>query len=364
MVANAQATSVVLANSANVTPSQIGALVTSIEQASSMFTVERASFGGAANEINNRLRSALSFAQAAASLVNSGMQGAPVQSRLQKVTTNLSRAYELMLPALKPTVASLVADTAPAVIGTATTLSSASNVAPIAPGSLAAVSGDAGVSPLSSVSVSAPNYASIPAVELGGTSVTVGGIAAPVFYASPSRIAFFVPPTSQPGEADVIVTTRAGDLSIGRITIAAIAPGVFTKMSAAIAEGAALNMASYTKSSFNVTTQANLSYDRRTRVMLFATGFSINSANTNPNNDVRVGDTVIPNVAESVIVEARLSDGRVVKCAVEFAGATRRMPGLDQVNFILPGSFRATGLVEVTLVVNGIRSNTSFIEVS
>ena len=57
-------------------------------------------------------------------------------------------------------------------------------------------------------------------------------------------------------------------------------------------------------------------------------------------------------------VEARTSDGTVFTLPVEFAGAQGTLLGLDQVNVVLVPELRGAGSVQLTLVVNGVRSNT------
>ncbi|HEX7773954.1 MAG TPA: hypothetical protein VF435_16145, partial [Pyrinomonadaceae bacterium] len=82
-------------------------------------------------------------------------------------------------------------------------------------------------------------------------------------------------------------------------------------------------------------------------------------ANTNTANDVLLGNgKKIANLAESVAVEARTNDGKVYMLAVEFAGAQGTLAGLDQVNVALAPDLTGAGSVQLTLVVNGVRSNT------
>ena len=66
---------------------------------------------------------------------------------------------------------------------------------------------------------------------------------------------------------------------------------------------------------------------------------------------------MIANLAESVVVEARASDGRVIRLPVEFAGADGRLPGLDQIIVAIPTELRGVGTVELSLIVAGQRSN-------
>ena len=67
------------------------------------------------------------------------------------------------------------------------------------------------------------------------------------------------------------------------------------------------------------------------------------------------------NYAESVLVEARKNNGQVVSLPVEFAGAKTGMIGLDQVNLRLTPELRGAGVVELTLIVAGQRSNSATI---
>ena len=98
--------------------------------------------------------------------------------------------------------------------------------------------------------------------------------------------------------------------------------------------------------------------------MLFAVGVSANAANTDPGNDIVEDGVVIPNLAESVIIEAHTQDGRVYRLPVEFAGAQGSVPSLDQVNVVLVPELQGAGTVDLTLIVNGQRSNAATIMIS
>jgi uncharacterized protein (TIGR03437 family) len=106
-----------------------------------------------------------------------------------------------------------------------------------------------------------------------------------------------------------------------------------------------------------VETLANFSSDKRTRLSIFATGISGGAVNSNTGNDVTFNGITRANFAESVSVEARLSDGRVFILPVEFAGAQGVLPGVDQVNVVLVPELRGAGAVQLTMIVNGQRSN-------
>jgi uncharacterized protein (TIGR03437 family) len=120
----------------------------------------------------------------------------------------------------------------------------------------------------------------------------------------------------------------------------------------------ALNIGRQTAAvSATVTTQENFGADKRTRLMIFAAGVVGNAVNFDPTNDVSAGGVIIPNLAESVIVEAHTQDGRTYRLPVEFAGGESLIAGLDHINVVLIPELQAAGLVDLTLIVNGQRSN-------
>src|SRR5207253_11298990 len=64
---------------------------------------------------------------------------------------------------------------------------------------------------------------------VAGTSVTVNGRVAQIFFVSPGQVNFLAPPQTEVGNADVIVTNAENFSSRGTIPILRAAPGVFTK---------------------------------------------------------------------------------------------------------------------------------------
>jgi uncharacterized protein (TIGR03437 family) len=160
------------------------------------------------------------------------------------------------------------------------------------------------------------------------------------------------------GVVEVIVTSPSGYISRGQTTIAANSSWLFTSNENDSGSAvAALNAADMVSSSFNLVTQNNFGTDKRTRVAFYATGISGSAINSNPANDILIGGIVRQNFAESVVVQARLSSGAIVNLPVEFAGRQGVLPGLDQVNVILPSQLSGAGVVQLSLVIGGQRSN-------
>jgi len=246
-------------------------------------------------------------------------------------------------------------------------LAPARSMSPVlSPHSLGTITGNAAQSPLASSEVTADTSGNTPLpFELAGASVSINGRAAPLLYVSPSRIAFLVPQNMSQGEVEVIVTSQDGYVSRGTTVVNAVAPALFIASGDGAGQVLVLNGNEPAVSSFDVLSPHAPGTDKRTRVMLFATGISAGAANLYADNDVRTDNGgTIGNLAESLTVEARTADGRLFQLPVEFAGAPGgRMPGLDQIKVLLHPELRGAGLVDLTIIINGQCSNTAAINV-
>jgi uncharacterized protein (TIGR03437 family) len=367
LVSSAATLAATLSVSPSTTAAAIAPLVTGIGQAYSVFMVESGKFTSA-SEIDRELRASLYFARGAQALaaIESPLGG--IQNRLQIVAYHLSRAANLMGPA-GSTETGLGAHTfavgGTPVIGPAEALSSASFAPVLAPASLGTILGDPNQSPLAlQTTYAALSPAGQLPYELNGVSVAIGGQAARLIAVSPSRILFYVPVTVLIGETEVIVTSQEGYVSRGTTTIAPVAPGLFTLNGNGIGDALVLNAATMTPGSFNVTTAANLGPDKQTRLLIMASGISSGAGNTIALNDVKFGLGTIPNLAESVTVEARTNGGAVYQLPVEFAGVSGQSFGVDQINCRLIPELKGAGNLELTIIVAGHRSNGATITVN
>jgi uncharacterized protein (TIGR03437 family) len=124
----------------------------------------------------------------------------------------------------------------------------------------------------------------------------------------------------------------------------------------------AANGTKLTTSTFEILTQENFGSDKRTRLTFFATGLSGSAFNTDTRNDVNIGGIIKPNFAESVVVEAKLRN-KVFVLPVEFAGAQSILTGMDQITVILVPELRGIGRVQLSVIVNGQRSNAPTVEI-
>jgi uncharacterized protein (TIGR03437 family) len=153
------------------------------------------------------------------------------------------------------------------------------------------------------------------------------------------------------------VTSQEGYVSKGIITVGRNTTKILTTTDAETAAAVAANAVKLTTTTIDVVTPQNFGPDKQTRLIIFGTGISGSATNSDPSNDVNIKGVIRENFAESVSVEARLSDGRVFILPVEFAGEQGTLPGLDQINVRLIPELRGAGSVELTLIIEGVRSN-------
>ncbi|HSS20835.1 MAG TPA: hypothetical protein VLL54_12230 [Pyrinomonadaceae bacterium] len=339
--------------------SDLDALTNDILSAYNDFNAERNLFT-APTAIETQLTAALLFSRANAAVALKTGNTSGVAAHLERIVCHLTMTEDLMLYG---SISQMTADRATAArtrinitIGYGTVGYLQEAAGPIAPASLGSVF-DSMTEPF----CLQPAYASSStamAYEVGGVTVSVGGHAAPVVYVSPTRLAFVVPDDVPMGSAELIIASQDGYVSRGLTTISRSVFHLMTANDDGTGEALALNLTKSTHG-FDVITPENIGPDKRTRVALFAVGVSGSSINTNTTNDLTLGNTTIVNLAESVSVEARKTNGTVVTLPVEFAGAANQMHGLDQVNVRLTPELSGAGVVQLTMIVGGLRSNSA-----
>ncbi|MFN7944035.1 MAG: M36 family metallopeptidase [Blastocatellia bacterium] len=171
--------------------------------------------------------------------------------------------------------------------------------------------------------------------EIAGTTVTVNGVSAQLFFVSPTQINFAVPSGLPPGPAAIIVSNPAGSYSYGTIEIVAASPALFTLDASGRGDAAALATVdgiTYTSPPFEVTVNG-----RPNILVLFGTGFR-NTQTARPDDD--------NGVAEAVTVTI---DGKPAN--VLYAGAQGGYSGLDQLNIELPSALAGQGLRRVEVLI-------------
>lgn len=219
----------------------------------------------------------------------------------------------------------------------------------LAPGSIVAAFG----SLLATGTLAAPAQP-LPTTLLSST-VTVNGVAAPLFFVSPNQVNYQLPPQTTPGDATVIVrsTQSNGDevVSTGTVKVALTAPSIFTANSNGSGVPAALTGRINQNNSFAYDPDPPFASDPVNPGMLIPSPIDVGTAER-PAFLILFGTGIrnaTPDQVSAVI-------GGVV-ANVEFVGAAPYYTGLDQVNIRIPASLKGSGLVDVSVVVDGVSSN-------
>jgi uncharacterized protein (TIGR03437 family) len=169
------------------------------------------------------------------------------------------------------------------------------------------------------------------ATTVGGTTVTVNGQPAQIFFVSPNEVHFHVPTNTALGTAEVVVTNSDGFQSRDSVTTLRAAPGVFTKTGDGLGEGIILNADTLQPVPFDPS-GGNL------RLLIFSTG-------------VRNGNPV-----------SVTAGGRTL--ALESIVHTPNLPGMDEVHVLVPADLRGVGKVELVIRADGRDSNPVEVEFS
>jgi len=339
--------------------SALDSFVTTLQQTYNDFAAERNLFNSSA-QIERYLFAALFLAQSSDALSKEASFNSGVVDRLNKVDAYLSFCEDLMvndtISQQSLTNASQVNIRADLPIMQASTRNLATTDLMVSPNAGAKVLTTSTI-PFGTQTLFSLN--GVPQYELGDLVVTVNGRAAQLLVVSPTQINFTVPSGTAAGLAEVLVTSREGYICHGTAAVTGLNPTILGRTGDTNGLGAILDAVGLQSGTLSVTGDSPLLPDSRTRLTILTSGISTGVANTNTANDVLLNNgQIIANLAESVTVEARTSDNRVILLPIEFAGAQGSLVGLDQVNVVLVPGLIGAGPVQLTLVVNGVRSNT------
>lgn len=229
-----------------------------------------------------------------------------------------------------------------------TSVSAASYQRSVAPESIVTAFGD-GMAHVTQAAASLP----LP-VMIEGTEVRVrgsGGVerASPLFFVSPAQINFQIPPGALPGAATVVVTSGAGGAANETLTIAAIAPGLFSAN--ANGQGVAAAVVLRVRSDGSQTFEAVSRYDDAQR------RFVATPIDLGPASDqlfLLLFGSGLRNRSALSAVTARIGG---VGAETIYVGAQGDFAGLDQVNLRLPRSLAGRGEVDIALNLDGVPAN-------
>lgn len=184
---------------------------------------------------------------------------------------------------------------------------------------------------------------------VGGVSVTVNGISAPVLYANQYQINFQVPwevAPSAPGSANVTVSVNGVTSNSVSVPLATAAPGLFVSNGRAVVQ----NYPSYT-----LNTSGNPAKEGST-IIAYLTG-------SGPVNPAVADGTAAPSSPLALATLPTSAQIGSTPASVMFAGLAPDFAGLMQVNIVVPTGLPA-GNYPLTVTVGGQTSNAATISIT
>jgi len=190
--------------------------------------------------------------------------------------------------------------------------------------------------------------------EIAGTTVRVRDSQgenrlSPLFFVAPAQVNYQIPPGTAAGAATVTITSGDGAVSIGNVTISAVAPGLFSANAngQGVAAATALRVKADSAQIFEPVARFDTTLNRFVSIpidlgpegeqvflILFGTGFR--AATGQPAVTAKIGG----------------ADTEVL-----FAGPQGGFVGLDQANVLIPRSLAGRGEVDVEMTFSGKGSN-------
>jgi uncharacterized protein (TIGR03437 family) len=180
---------------------------------------------------------------------------------------------------------------------------------------------------------------------LGGVTVSVNGVAAPVYFVSPTQVNFLVPFAVTPGLRAVEIKTASATLT-ANVRVMSAAPGIFVgtpSTNALPPVGAVLNQ------DFSVNGQSSTA--RRGQVIqIFATGPGALSRTIQDGAAAPSSPLALTTSTPQVYVAG-------VPAVVQFSGMAPGFSGLWQINVTVPDLAFITGRVPLQVFMDGVDSN-------
>ena len=162
-----------------------------------------------------------------------------------------------------------------------------------------------------------------PRSALAGTTVSINGQAARIFYVSPEEIVCIVPEALPVGPAEIVVTNADAFSSKAEALVATGAPGIFTTKGDGTGEAIVLDADTQTAGPFDPS-------NGRSRLSIFSTGTT------------HAGNLSASINGQPVPVDAIVGSS---------------LPGLDEIHISLAPALRGAGVSILTVTADGVQSN-------
>jgi uncharacterized protein (TIGR03437 family) len=186
---------------------------------------------------------------------------------------------------------------------------------------------------------------------MGGTSVKINGILAPLHFVSPFQINAQVPFEISPGTAEITVALDGAEGSSLSVPVNPAGPGIFTRSLDGLGPGIFLHGAD-----FNLVTDSNPARLGEV-ILIYGTGFG-GVVPIVPSGVAAPGD-FLANVTATVAVQIGGRDAEV-----SFAGLAPGYAGLYQLNVRIPPNTSPAPNVLVVVNISGVPSNSVTIPVA
>ncbi len=190
--------------------------------------------------------------------------------------------------------------------------------------------------------------------NLLNTTVTVGGVAAPLFFVSPGQVNYLIPQNVPAGDAQVVINATAanGDqiISRGQVRIAPTAPALFTANATGTGVPAAVTGRVNAAGQFVFDPNPPFEPDPVAQGRVIPAPIDVGT-------DARPAFLILFGTG---LRNAAAGSMQAIIGGVEVpvtAAAAPGFVGLDQINLQIPVALKGRGLVDVTLVSGGVSSN-------
>jgi uncharacterized protein (TIGR03437 family) len=225
-------------------------------------------------------------------------------------------------------------------IGAGGVLNAAGFTPRLSPGALASVFGT-GFTALFPVTSDAPWPASV-----AGATVTVNGVASPIYYLSSGQINFQVPWATAPGTGNVVVTVNGGASNTVSVPVSASATGLFYDA----ASGAAIVQ----NQDYSLNTPSNPAARGSTIIAYFTGSGPVSPAQSDG----------VPAPATGLVNMTSAYSAKIGSAAaqVTFGGLAPGFIGLGQMNIVVPATL-APGTYPLSITIGSETSNTATIAV-
>lgn len=230
-------------------------------------------------------------------------------------------------------------------VGVLNAASSAPFTAFLSPGEFVTIYGSGLADTTTSASVPFPN-------NLGGVTVSVNEVQAPIYYVSPTQISFVVPFVTTQAVAQIQVTNNGKDSNVFTNFVGQTSVGAFTNTPVG-----GNGIAAAERPDYSVVSESNPAQVGET-VAVYVAGMG--PVSNQPMDGTAAPSSPLSNTTNSPSVYLTDSSGNSAQATVTFSGLAPGFAGLYQVNFTIPsGLSTANGPDTLLDIYSGLDSETA-----